>query len=129
MPGLIIAAAVTSDNTPGGYILTFAGPVGLFAVVAVTLYLLFSRPHRRIPAHRILAPPRTAVPEAGAARAASIAGGLPLAAGGGATETHLEPAGAPQAAEAGPGPDDAGPDDPGQPGGGTAAAEGPEAGQ
>ena len=99
MPGLILAAAVTPDNTPGGYILTFAAPIGLFAVVAAILYLLFSRPHRRVPARRTLLPARTSVPEPGAARAASIAGGLPLAAGGGATETHLEAAGAIHAAE------------------------------
>jgi hypothetical protein len=32
--------------------MTFYFPVGLFVVVAGTLYLLFSRPHRRVPAHR-----------------------------------------------------------------------------
>jgi hypothetical protein len=114
MAGLIIAAAVTPDNTPGGSILTFAGPVGLFAVVAVILYLLFSRPHRRIPARGLL-PGGTAAPQPDAARAASIAGGLALAAGAGAAETHLEPAGPVYAAEAdtadasdqAPGPDDA----------------------
>ena len=50
MPGLAVVAAVTPDNTPHGYNLTFAVPVALFAVVAVALYLLFSRPHQRIPA-------------------------------------------------------------------------------
>jgi hypothetical protein len=35
--------------------MTFYFPVGLFVVVAGTLYLLFSRPHRRVPAHRGLA--------------------------------------------------------------------------
>jgi hypothetical protein len=135
MPGLIIAAAVTPDNTPGGYILTFAGPVGLFAVVAVILYLLFSRPHRRIPARGLLRA-RAAVPDPGAARAASIAGGLGLAAGGGTTETHHEPAGPTYAAAAaadtgtgvatGPAP---GPDDAEQPSGESAAAESTEDGQ
>ena len=49
MPGSILAA-VTPDNTPGGAVLTFAFPLGLFIVVAVLLYLRFSRPHRRVPA-------------------------------------------------------------------------------
>jgi hypothetical protein len=31
--------------------MTFYFPIGLFVVVAGTLYLLFSRPHRRVPAH------------------------------------------------------------------------------
>ncbi len=137
MPGLILAEAVTPDNTPGGYILTFAAPIGLFVVVAAILYLLFSRPHRRIPARRALLPARTSVPEPGAARAASIAGGLPLAAGGGATETHLEAAGAIHAAETetetetragtglAPGPV-TGPDDAEQPDGETPGTEASE---
>jgi hypothetical protein len=132
VPGLILAAAVTPDNTPGGYILTFAAPIGLFVVVAAILYLLFSRPHRRIPGRRALLPARTSVPEPGAARAASIAGGLPLAAGGGATETHLEAAGAIHAAEtetetglaSG---QTTGPADAEQPDGETPATEGTEA--
>jgi hypothetical protein len=143
MPGLTIAGAVTPDNTPGGGILTFAIPVGLFAVVAVILYLLFSRPHRRIPARRAARPGRAAVPGAEAARAAAIAGGLSLAAGGGTTESHHEPFGATYAAEAGtgtgvvpgpepgpePGPDDPDPADREDAGRDSAAPEGPEAGQ
>jgi hypothetical protein len=35
--------------------MTFYFPVGLFVAVAGTLYLLFSRPHRRVPAHSGLA--------------------------------------------------------------------------
>jgi hypothetical protein len=94
MPGLAALAAVTPDNTPHGYNLTFAVPVGLFAVVAVALYLLFSRPHQRIPARRGSLPAgRLAAPDADAARAAAIAGGLAVAAGGGSAESHLEPAG------------------------------------
>lgn len=130
MAGLIIAAAVIPDNTPGGSILTFAGPVGLFAVVAVILYLLFSRPHRRIPARGLL-PGGTAAPHPDAARAASIAGGLALAAGAGAAETHLEPAGPVYAAEASPDTGVApehvpGSDDTEQPGVEGSAAEGTE---
>jgi hypothetical protein len=97
VPGLILAA-VTPDNTPGGSVLTFAFPVVLFSVVAVILYLLFSRPHARVPVRRALAPARAGAPDPGAARAAAVAGGLPTASGGGGTESHLEPAGPPGAA-------------------------------
>jgi hypothetical protein len=92
VPGLILSA-VTPDNTPHGYNLTFAFPMLLFIVVGAILYLLFSRPHARIPGHRALRPARAVAPDPGAARAAAVAGGLPTAAGGGAAESHLEPAG------------------------------------
>jgi hypothetical protein len=109
MPALAAAvAAVTPDNTPHGYNLTFAVPLGLFAVVAVAMYLMLGRPHRRIPARRGAMPAGPlAPPGAAAARAASIAGGLAVAAGGGSAESHLEAAGhiygpGPDAAAAGP---------------------------
>jgi hypothetical protein len=125
MPGLAVVAAVTPDNTPHGYNLTFAVPVALFAVVAVALYLLFSRPHHRIPARWGALPARRlAAPDADSARAAAVAGGLAVAVGGGVAESHLEPAGhvyatpdaADPEAEAGPveaGPVEAGPVDAG----------------
>jgi hypothetical protein len=129
MPGLAAVAAVTPDNTPHGYNLTFAVPLVLFAVVAVALYLLFSRPHRRIPARRgVLPAGRLAAPDADAARAAAVAGGLAVAAGGGAAESHLEPAGhvyaTPDAADA-PGAGDDGADQGGadEAGPGEAAAD------
>jgi len=56
----LILAAVSPDNTPHGYNLTFAIPMVLFAVIAAVLYLLFSRPHRRIPATPIIWRARTA---------------------------------------------------------------------
>jgi hypothetical protein len=43
-------AAVTPDNTPHGYNLTFAFPMLLFIVVAGALYLRFRAPHR-VPGH------------------------------------------------------------------------------
>jgi hypothetical protein len=94
VPGLILAAAVTPDNTPGGYVLTFAFPVGLFALIGVVLSLLLFRPHRRIPARRIIASAQVGLPDQGTARGAAVAGGLSTAAGGGSAESHLEPAGA-----------------------------------
>jgi len=44
---------VTPDNTPHGYNWTFAFPMLLFIVVALVLYMLFSRPHRRVPGEPI----------------------------------------------------------------------------
>lgn len=41
----VLAAATGSDWNAGGSLLTFYFPVGLFIVVAVSLYLQFSRPH------------------------------------------------------------------------------------
>jgi hypothetical protein len=89
-------AQSTSDNAPGGAILTFAFPVILFAIIAVVLYyLLFARPHPRVPSRRIaLASSAPGAPEGGAAHAAAVAAGLPTASGGGAAESASEPAGA-----------------------------------
>ena len=99
-----ILATVTPDNTPGGAVLTFALPLGLFVVVAAALYLLFSRPHRRIPAAQ--APVHTsataAIADPETARGAAIAAGLPTAAGGGGAESQVEPAGGVRAAGTGP---------------------------
>jgi hypothetical protein len=49
----LILAAVTPANTPHGYNWTFAFPMLLFIVVALILYVLFSRPHRRVPGEPI----------------------------------------------------------------------------
>ncbi len=94
MPGVILAA-ISPDNTPHGYNWTFAFPMLLFIVIALILYALFSRPHRRIPGRPIsVAPGGTRSPDARAARAAAVAGGLSTAPGGGTTESASEPAGA-----------------------------------
>ena len=94
MPGLILAA-VNPDDTPHGYNWTFAFPMLLFIVIALILYALFSRPHRRVPGRPISATSAgTRIPDADTARAASVAGGLSLAPGGGTGESHHEPAGA-----------------------------------
>jgi len=91
----LILAVVNPDNTPHGYNLTFAFPMLLFIVIMGILYLLFSRPHRRIPARALTLPARTSAPPgATAAESAAVAGGLTVAAGGGIAETHLEPHGA-----------------------------------
>jgi len=68
----VILAAISPDNTPHGYNWTFAFPMLLFIVIALVLYALFSRPHRRIPARPISATPSgSRVPDAQTARAAA----------------------------------------------------------
>lgn len=86
----------TSDNAMGGAVLTFAFLIILFAIVATVLYiLLFSRPHPRVPARRLVyASPSGGTPDPGTARAAATAAGMPTAAGGGSAESATEPAGA-----------------------------------
>jgi len=97
VPGLILAA-VSPDNTPAGYNLTYAFPGLLFIIIALVLYALFSRPHRRIPRRPIGATPAgSRAPDAKSARAAAVAGGLSVAPGGGSSESPSEPAGAPAA--------------------------------
>jgi len=91
VPGLILAV-VNPDNTPHGYNWTFVFPMLLFAVIAAILYLLFSRPHRRIPAKPITATASSQAPHPSAARAASVAAEPPAA--GGATSTAGSPTGA-----------------------------------
>ena len=68
-------AYATSDNSMGGAVLTFAFLVILFAIVATVLYiLLFSRPHPRVPAQRVVyATASGAAPSPGAARASATA--------------------------------------------------------
>jgi hypothetical protein len=116
VPGSILAA-VTPDNTPAGAVLTFAFPLGLFIVIAVILYLRFARPHRRVPAAAAgRATPAAAVPGPDTARGASIAGGLPIAVGGGGAEHPVEPAGGVRRPAAAPGPAEPAPAEPAPPG-------------
>jgi len=90
-----VLAIATSDNAPGGAILTFAFPIILFAIIATVLYvLLFSRPHPRVPAGHVALAGTSAAPDAGAAHASAVAAGMPTASGGGSAESPTEPAGA-----------------------------------
>jgi hypothetical protein len=132
MPGTILAIG-TSDSVDGGAVLTFAFPVALFVVVAVILYLLFSRPHRRVPDRRILVPAHAAAPGADTASASAAAAGLPTAAGGSA-ESAVEPAGAARASAGDDGPSNVAgrggkPADAGGPGQDAPTADGTEAGE
>jgi hypothetical protein len=51
LPGLILAQA-TSDNAPEGAYFTLWFPLGLFIIVAAILWVLYARPHRRVPPRR-----------------------------------------------------------------------------
>jgi hypothetical protein len=62
----LILAAVTPDNTPHGYNITFAAPMLAFIIIGGVLYLLFSRPHRRVPAQPLRFPATRPVPGSGA---------------------------------------------------------------
>lgn len=44
--GTLVAAAISPDNTPHGYNLTFAFPMLMFIIIAALLYLRFRGPHR-----------------------------------------------------------------------------------
>jgi hypothetical protein len=122
VPGSILAA-VTPDNTPAGAVLTFAFPLGLFIVIAVILYLRFARPHRRVPAPVSGQPaPSATAPGPDTARAAAVAGGLPIAVGGGGAESPAEPAGGVRST---PAPDSAAADASANPPGGEAPPGGP----
>ncbi len=96
----VILAAINPDNTSSGYYWTFLYPMLLFIVIAGVLYYLFGRPHRRVPPQPISAAAGSRQPDASTARAASVAGGLSVAAGGGTTESVAEPHGAQVAADA-----------------------------
>jgi hypothetical protein len=48
--GTLLAAAISPDNTPHGYNLTFAFPMLMFIIIAALLYLRFRSPHR-VPRH------------------------------------------------------------------------------
>ena len=80
MPGLILAGA-TPDNTPGGFYYTFLFPMVLFIVVAVILYMLFSRPHRRVPGEPISVATGPHLQAAGAELADAASGETPAGTG------------------------------------------------
>jgi hypothetical protein len=58
--GTLLAAAVSPDNTPHGYNLTFAFPMLMFIIIAALLYLRFRSPHR-VPGQAALASARPEV--------------------------------------------------------------------
>jgi hypothetical protein len=68
-------AQATSDNAAGfAAYFTFWFPLGLFVVVGAILWVLYSRPHRRVPPRR-LAPAQAG----GAGRGSTATGSAPAA--------------------------------------------------
>jgi hypothetical protein len=92
----LILAAVTPDNTPHGYNITFAAPMLTFIIIGAILYFLFSRPHRRIPAQPVRF--SASRPAAGSAATGPAAASVTAAASATATATGTETAEEPAAA-------------------------------
>jgi hypothetical protein len=69
---MLLAMAITPDNTPHGYNLTFAFPMLMFIIISVALYLRLRSSHR-VPGHVTLGSVRWANPEASELRAHSSA--------------------------------------------------------
>ncbi len=92
---LILASSIT-DNTPNGYYWTFLFPMLLFIFIGTILYLLFSRPHRRIPSRAIHYPGASA---GSSWAAASTAGGAAVVADAPAPAAEAGSAAAPEASD------------------------------
>jgi hypothetical protein len=65
--------AQTSDNAPGGALLSLWFPLGLFIIVAAVLWAIYARPHGRVP-------PRPAVRSHGATAVAGASSVTPASA-------------------------------------------------
>jgi len=83
---VLLATAITPDNTPHGYNLTFAFPMLMFIIIATALFLRFRSSHR-VPGHVALASSRWAgggkTPQAGTAPEQSTTNGSSLHDGAG----------------------------------------------
>jgi hypothetical protein len=81
----MISAIEVSGYPLGAQVMTLVLPLGLFIVVMIVLYFVFSRPHT-IPGHRPIAGARPVSPHPDAAAGIAAASGLPLATGTGTAE-------------------------------------------
>jgi hypothetical protein len=81
----VISALQVSYYPLGAQVMTLVLPLGLFIVVMIALYFVFSRPHT-VPGHRPLAGARPVAPSAGAAPSIAAATGMPTATAAGGTE-------------------------------------------
>jgi len=109
--GTLLASAISPDNTPHGYNLTFAFPMLMFIIIATLLYLRFRSPHR-VPGPAALASARQDV--AGPAHNGTTDGSTLVGAAGGAAEP--DGAGYEGPGSDGTGSDGAGSDGPGSDG-------------
>jgi hypothetical protein len=66
----LLLAQPTSDNAAGGALLSLWFPLGLFIIVAAVLWVIYTRPHSRVP-------PRPARPVHGASSVAGSAAEQP----------------------------------------------------
>ncbi len=92
MAGSILAVTI---NSQGGSYMTFFLPVGVFCVVSVVLYVMFSKP-RTVPGHRDLAPAQASGASGGSGSASGTAqapGQVPAPAPGSAAATAGDGAG------------------------------------
>jgi hypothetical protein len=81
--GTLLASAISPDNTPHGYNLTFAFPMLMFIIIATLLYLRFRSPHR-VPGQAALASAREDI--AGPAHNGTTDGSTLVGAAGGTAE-------------------------------------------
>ena len=81
---MIPSAALFGYSTTGA-VLTLVLPLGLFIVVMIVVYLVFSR-RRAVPGHRTIAGAKPVAPDPQAARNAAAAAGFPNATSAGGVE-------------------------------------------
>jgi hypothetical protein len=71
---VFLLALSTSDDSPAGQNFTLWFPLGLFIIVAAILWVLYARPHHRVPPRRpVHAAASSAAPAAPASSAAPAA--------------------------------------------------------
>jgi hypothetical protein len=81
----VVRPAALFGYSTSGAVLTLVLPLGLFIVLMIGLYFLFSR-RRSAPGHRTIAGARPVAPGPQAARDAAAAAGFPAATSGGGVE-------------------------------------------
>ncbi len=95
MHGMISAIDV-SYYPLGAQVMTLVLPLGLFIVVMIAMYFVFSTPHT-VPGRRPIAGARPVAPSPDAAAGIATAAGMPLATGTGSPEPLAERGAAPTA--------------------------------
>ena len=81
----VISAIEISYYPLGAQVMTLVLPLGLFIVVMIVLYFVFSRPHT-VPGHRPLGGAKPVAPAPEAAAPIAAATGMPTATAAGGTE-------------------------------------------
>ena len=81
----VISAIEISYYPLGAQVMTLVLPLGLFILVMIVLYFVFSRPHT-VPGHRPISGARPVAPAAEAAAPIAAATGMPTATASGGTE-------------------------------------------